>query len=365
LAAYPESGVGGLFAFGGLRVLLSNSTSHRLTKQGTGSPEGVVTALVGTIYVQSDGDQGAVLWAKKTGTGNTGWELQGSATSIAGITGPTVAKTSAYTASLDDFAILGDATSAAFSVTLPTAASAEGHLYFIKKVDSSANAVTVDGDTAEEIDGDTTLALGDQYEGVLILSDGTDWHILAHPQGDGGVTLADGDYGDVTVSGTGTIITIDDDTVTYAKIQDVSATDKVLGRSTAGSGDVEEIACTAAGRALLDDADAAAQRATLGFTAVATEAGATYTYVLTDAFKYYRFTDGSPQVTVPANGSVAFPVGTELHGIGTTGQVELIEDSGVTINTPETLFTAKAFAAFTLKKVATDEWDLMGYLEAA
>ena len=54
-----------------------------------------------------------------------------------------------------------------------------------------------------------------------------------------------------------------DDAVTYAKIQNVSVTDKVLGRSTAGAGDVEEIACTAAGRALLDDANAAAQRATL------------------------------------------------------------------------------------------------------
>lgn len=57
---------------------------------------------------------------------------------------------------------------------------------------------------------------------------------------------------------------VPDGGITYAKIQDVSATDKVLGRSTAGAGDVEEIACTAAGRALLDDADAAAQRTTLG-----------------------------------------------------------------------------------------------------
>jgi hypothetical protein len=60
-----------------------------------------------------------------------------------------------------------------------------------------------------------------------------------------------------------------DDAVTYAKMQNVSATDKVLGRSTAGAGDVEEIACTAAGRALLDDANAAAQRTTLGLGAVA------------------------------------------------------------------------------------------------
>lgn len=57
---------------------------------------------------------------------------------------------------------------------------------------------------------------------------------------------------------------IANDAVTYAKMQDVSATDKVLGRSTAGAGDVEEIACTAAGRALIDDASAAAQRTTLG-----------------------------------------------------------------------------------------------------
>lgn len=57
---------------------------------------------------------------------------------------------------------------------------------------------------------------------------------------------------------------ITDESVTYAKIQNVSATDMLLGRSTAGAGDVEEIACTAAGRALLDDATAAAQRTTLG-----------------------------------------------------------------------------------------------------
>ena len=62
-----------------------------------------------------------------------------------------------------------------------------------------------------------------------------------------------------------------DDAVTYAKVQNVSATDKVLGRSTAGAGNVEEIACTAAGRALLDDASAAAQLITLGLTATAAE----------------------------------------------------------------------------------------------
>jgi hypothetical protein len=55
-----------------------------------------------------------------------------------------------------------------------------------------------------------------------------------------------------------------------AKLQ-VSATDKLLGRSTAGAGDVEEITLTAAGRALLDDANATAQRATLNVDVAGTD----------------------------------------------------------------------------------------------
>lgn len=49
------------------------------------------------------------------------------------------------------------------------------------------------------------------------------------------------------------------------KRDNVAATDKLLGRSTSGAGAIEEIACTAAGRALLDDAASSNQRTTLGF----------------------------------------------------------------------------------------------------
>lgn len=78
--------------------------------------------------------------------------------------------------------------------------------------------------------------------------------------------------------GFGTIATagIANDAVTYAKIQNVTATDRVLGRSTAGAGDIEEITCTAAARSLLDDATVADQRATLdvvSFTGMRTYAG--------------------------------------------------------------------------------------------
>lgn len=55
-----------------------------------------------------------------------------------------------------------------------------------------------------------------------------------------------------------------DASITYAKIQNVSATDRVLGRSSAGAGSVEEITLTSFGRSLIDDADAATARSTLG-----------------------------------------------------------------------------------------------------
>ena len=65
--------------------------------------------------------------------------------------------------------------------------------------------------------------------------------------------------------------TVANDTITYAMIQNVSATNRLLGRSTAGAGDIEEIMCSAAGRALLDDATAADQRTTLGLGTAAVE----------------------------------------------------------------------------------------------
>jgi hypothetical protein len=142
------------------------------------------------------------------------------------------------------------------------------------------------------------------------------------PDDGGGIT--DGDLGDITVSGDGTVWTIDNDSVTYAKIQNVTATDKILGRSSAGSGDVEEITCTAAGRALLDDADASAQRSTLGlvintdvqaydadtakldvaqtFTAVQTLTDPAIIGTITE--DVFTITDGAAFEVDPGNGSI-------------------------------------------------------------
>lgn len=40
---------------------------------GSGTPEGVVTAPVGSLYTREDGGAGTTLYVKESGTGNTGW----------------------------------------------------------------------------------------------------------------------------------------------------------------------------------------------------------------------------------------------------------------------------------------------------
>lgn len=43
--------------------------------EGSGFPEGVVTATVGKTYRDNAGTNGAILWVKASGTGNTGWKV--------------------------------------------------------------------------------------------------------------------------------------------------------------------------------------------------------------------------------------------------------------------------------------------------
>ena len=40
---------------------------------GTGTPEGAVTAPVGSMFTRTDGGAGATLYVKESGAGNTGW----------------------------------------------------------------------------------------------------------------------------------------------------------------------------------------------------------------------------------------------------------------------------------------------------
>lgn len=41
---------------------------------GSGSPEGVVTAVVGSLYMRNDGGSSTTMYVKESGSGNTGWK---------------------------------------------------------------------------------------------------------------------------------------------------------------------------------------------------------------------------------------------------------------------------------------------------
>lgn len=99
---------------------------------------------------------------------------------------PTSNKTTTYTVLTSDQnkLITGDATSAGFTITLPSAATVgTGWKVSFKKTDATANVVTIDGDGSETIDGSTTYTLTSQNQGVTLDSDGTNWKVISTAAG--------------------------------------------------------------------------------------------------------------------------------------------------------------------------------------
>lgn len=85
---------------------------------------------------------------------------------------------------------------------------------------------------------------------------------------------------------------------------------------------------------------------------------------LTDAYDYLNVTTAST-LTVPTNASVAFPVGTVIQGFGQGVDVTFSASGGVTIHSKDNNLIAEANTAWSLKKVATDTWHLIGSLTSA
>lgn len=97
-----------------------------------------------------------------------------------------------------------------------------------------------------------------------------------------------------------------------------------------------------------------------------TESTTARTLVLADAYEYIRLTHASGcAVTIPPDSSVAFPIGTTIT-LRTTASAasSLNPGSGVTLNKVGGGTGAQTFAEIgataQIKKVATDEWDIIG-----
>lgn len=78
-----------------------------------------------------------------------------------------------------------DVTSASVAITLPTAVGINGREYVIRKLDSSANTVTITPNGSETVNGSSDIVLDEQYESTIIYSDGANWIQLATGGGGG------------------------------------------------------------------------------------------------------------------------------------------------------------------------------------
>ena len=118
--------------------------------------------------------EGVALINTNTNNGVDELQVNGSISGI-GFKQAYVTKTGAYTATNDDYVI--DCTSGTFTVTLPASSGRTGRILIIKN--SGAGTITVDGNGAETIDGAATYAISVQYGTIQIMSDGTNWKIIA------------------------------------------------------------------------------------------------------------------------------------------------------------------------------------------
>ena len=103
-----------------------------------------------------------------------------------------VSKTTTYTATSDDDVIFCSSSGAAFTVTLPAASGIGGKVLTLKKIDSSFNAVTIDGNGAETIDGSATTTLSTQHETLMLICDGSNWQVIerTYPMSEQAATLS-------------------------------------------------------------------------------------------------------------------------------------------------------------------------------
>jgi hypothetical protein len=84
-----------------------------------------------------------------------------------------------YSITNNNATILVNHPSAPFGVLLPSASTVVGQQYQIKKIDSSANAVTVSTTSSQTIDGNLTYSLATIYKSVTLQSDGSNYYIFA------------------------------------------------------------------------------------------------------------------------------------------------------------------------------------------
>jgi hypothetical protein len=158
-----------------------NGTANKATNMVGGNG----TTLLGSIGYQSGTDATTMLapnttttkkFLSMTGNGTNGaapvWDT------VAFTTWTLVSKTGTYNIATTDCVILCDTTSAAFTVTLPTAVGVTGQFYIIKRTSAGTNRLTIATTSSQTIDGITTAIIDEQYVSITVISDGSNWNMI-------------------------------------------------------------------------------------------------------------------------------------------------------------------------------------------
>jgi hypothetical protein len=368
----------GTITFGTTAITFAQISATQIYSAGTGltltgtqfSLTTPVAVNLGGTGITSVGTAGNVLTSD-----GTVWSSQPPA--AGGITYTTV-KTSSYTAA-DSEGVQTDTSGGGFTVTLPATPAVGDQVIVVDTASSwAANNLTVgrNGSTIEGLAEDLVCDISNVS--VQLVYSGTTWNVFAQAGGAGAsvISVAGGGTGVSTltgyVKGSGTSPFTASATV---PMSDLSGTLAIAnggtGATTAGA------ALTALGAAASGaNTDITALDQDVTITATGTIAAdtigyrglpqnsqtASYTLALADQGKMINTTTGG--VVIPANGSVAFPIGSAISIFNNSGSNQTISITTDTLRLAGTATTGSRtlaqYGLATCVKVAATTWVISG-----
>lgn len=160
-------------------ILISTGAANKGLSVGKSSGANTITLSISGVTTAVKESGGATL---DIGAVADGQYLVRSGTNVVGaaVVTPALAvatKTTNYNLADTDDVILVDCTSGPVTITLHAVATAKKKVYNIKKIDASANAMILDGNLVETIDGAANITTAVRYSNYTLFPS-TEWRIL-------------------------------------------------------------------------------------------------------------------------------------------------------------------------------------------